>query len=316
MADKYGLFWNSEGGDRTYGADAFAEWLQHFFTTGVFTGECEVTAAGGMEVMMSSGYANIEGKVRFFESPESLTIEAANTTYPRIDTVVIRCNYADREIVCDVVKGAYSGENPVATAPVRTDEMYELVLAQVYVAAGATAITQAAITDKRSDDTVCGIVASTVTQIDFNQIQKQYDSFIANYSEAVQNRYDNYIAQIKSDYDDYYARIIDYEALQDRLFAIWFEAMKDQLSEDAAGNLQNQINDLSDSVLSVTQEIITTFEDDGSIKDTLADGRVKTTTFNTDGSITEKLTDANRDVIWVNKTTFNSDGSITRTKED
>lgn len=316
MADKYGLFWNSESGDRTYGADAFAEWLQHFFTTGIFTGECEVTAAGGMEVSMSAGYANIEGKVRFFESAEALTIAAANTTYPRIDTIVVRCNYTNREILCDVVQGAYSGENPAATAPVRTAEMYELVLAEIYVAAGATEITQADITDKRADTGVCGIVASTVTQIDFSQIQKQYNSFIANYSQAVQKGYEDYTDQIKTDYDDYYARILDYEALQEKLFLVWFEAMKDQLSKDAAGNLQNEIDDLSDSVSSVTQEIRTTFEADGSIKDTLADGRYKTTEFNTDGTISDIFYKADGTALWSNRTVFNSDGSIIRKKEE
>lgn len=316
MADKYGLFWNSEGGDRKYGADAFAEWLQHFFTTGIFTGECEVTAAGGMTVSVSAGYANIEGKVRFFEQAETLTVAAANTTYPRIDTVVVRCNYTNREIECDVVQGAYSGENPSPTDPVRTAEMYELVLANIYVAAGATELTQADITDKRADKTVCGIVASTVTQIDFEQIQKQYDSFIANYSKAVEQGYQDYTAQIKTDYDDYYARIIDYEALQEKLFNVWFEAMKDQLSKDAAGKLQNEIDDQADDVASKTQKKVTTFEADGSIKETLADGRVKTTVFNGDGSITETFAKADGTVIWVNKTTFNSDGSITETKEE
>ena len=39
MANAYGLFWNSVSSDRVYDADSFAEWLNKFFTTGVFNGE-------------------------------------------------------------------------------------------------------------------------------------------------------------------------------------------------------------------------------------------------------------------------------------
>lgn len=215
MADQHGLFWNSESGDRKYGADSFAEWLRHFFTTGVFTGECQVTAAGGMEVSMAAGYANIEGKVRMFDSAETLTIAAANTTYPRIDTVVIRCNYTNREITCDVVQGSYSGSSPSATSPVRTAEMHELVLAEIYVAAGATEIRQSNITDKRADSSVCGIVASTVTQIDFDQIKAQYDSW---------------------------------EEEQQAAFNEWFADIKDTLGSDTAGALKNDIDNVATEV--------------------------------------------------------------------
>ena len=176
MANKHGLFWNSQDGDRVYDANDFSEWLKKFYTTGVFNGDLAVTASGGMTVSVSSGYVNIEGKVKFFSTPTTLTIATAGRTYKRIDTVVAECNYSDREITVKVVTGAYSA-SPKATAPVRTAAAYQLVLAEIDVPAGATEITQKNITDMRTDSSVCGLVTGTVSQIDFSTVKAQFDSW-------------------------------------------------------------------------------------------------------------------------------------------
>lgn len=179
MANEHGLFWNSQNGDRVYDANDFSEWLKKFYTTGVFNGDLEVTAAGGMTVSVSSGYVNIEGKVKFFSTPTTLTLATASGTYGRIDTVVAECNYTDREIKLKVVTGTYS-VSPTATAPVRTAAAYQLVLAQIDVAAGAAEITQKNITDKRMDSNVCGLVTGTVSQIDFAGVEAQFNAWFEN----------------------------------------------------------------------------------------------------------------------------------------
>ena len=176
MANEHGLFWNSQNGDRVYDANDFSEWLKKFYTTGVFNGDLAVTASGGMTVSVSSGYVNIEGKVKFFSTPTTLTIATAGGTYERIDTVVAECNYSDREITVKVVTGAYSA-SPKATAPIRTAAAYQLVLAEIDVPAGATEITQKNITDMRTDSSVCGLVTGTVNQIDFSTVEAQFNSW-------------------------------------------------------------------------------------------------------------------------------------------
>lgn len=176
MANEHGLFWNSQNGDRVYDANDFSEWLKKFYTTGVFNGDLAVTASGGMTVSVSSGYVNIEGKVKFFSTPTTLTIATAGGTYERIDTVVAECNYSDREITVKVVTGAYSA-SPKATAPVRTAAAYQLVLAEIDVPAGLTEITQKNITDMRTDSSVCGLVTGTVNQIDFSTVEAQFNSW-------------------------------------------------------------------------------------------------------------------------------------------
>ncbi|CAK0743197.1 hypothetical protein CCP3SC1AL1_110037 [Gammaproteobacteria bacterium] len=84
---------------------------------------------------------------------QELAIEASDPFLARIDTVVCGLDIAAREGYLEIIKGAWGGG---ATAPVRDGSYFEIVLAQVAVAAGATTITSGNITDKRSDNSVCG----------------------------------------------------------------------------------------------------------------------------------------------------------------
>ena len=201
------FFYNSVNGDRVYDADSFEYLLKKFFTTGVFTGDCAVSATSGMGVQMAAGYCNIDGKVKFYANPVSLSLTTANPTYDRIDTVVIERNDTDRAFHVKAVTGSASATS-AATAPVRSAGLYQIVLAEIYVTAGAVSITQANITDKRPDSSVCGLVCSAAQTPDFS---------------------------------DLYAQFTD-------MFEVWFDRMKGQLSTDAAGNLQNQIDALSGSL--------------------------------------------------------------------
>lgn len=216
MANDYGLFWDSVSGDRIYNAASFEEWLKKFFTTGVFSGDLEVTANNGMDIEVGVGYANLDGKVRFFDTVTDFTLSPANGTYPRIDTIVVQRDDTNREITLELVTGDYSGQDPQPTAPVRSGGIYQIVLAQIYVEAGTVSLTQGDITDKRGDTDVCGWVVGTVDSIDVDQLTAQTN-----------------------------AQIME-----------WFDEMRGQLSEDAAVNLQNQIydiqQDLNITVLNVT----------------------------------------------------------------
>ena len=294
----YAFFYNSEDGDRVYDADSFSEWLRKFFTTGVFTGDLQVLAGDGMQVSVQSGYCNINGKVKMWSSATTLDVTTAHSTYDRIDNVVVERNDSDRDFTLKVVTGSAT-DSPTAKAPVREDAIYQLVLAHIYVKAGATSITQADITDCRPDTDLCGIVAATVDQIDFSQIQAQFDSYMANYKQAVADDYANYDETIEN-----------FEATAESLFDKWFEEMKGQLSDDAAGKLQNEIDEIQDGRAPATQEKITTFPDVDTVVETWADGRHLDTVFQADGSIVETLYTQAGVVVWSKTTTYEADGSI------
>lgn len=173
--DNYGLFWNSQGGDRKYDADSFGRWASKFMTTGVFTGDCEVTPkTNAMAVYVAPGFINIinenaldkNAKILILDEQKELVLDMADAVNPRIDTVVLERNDNERLMSVKIVKGT-AAPTPSPIAPVRTDSVYQLVLAQIYVGAGVSSITSDKITMKRSDPSLCGVITGTVSN---NQI--------------------------------------------------------------------------------------------------------------------------------------------------
>lgn len=279
--------------DRVYVADEFAQYFRAFITSGVFmdpSSSLQVVADSGMNVTVSAGQAIIEGYRYELESDMTVTVEAADGTLNRIDRICITWDKEARDIHVEYRKGTAS-YNPVAPARRWTAEYKDLVSADIYVAAGAISITQANITDQRLNSTVCGL-ATPWEKVDttalYNQIESELNLFKTQYEGEMTTWTDTQ----KSD------------------FSTWFTTIKDLLDTETAGHLLNEINDLKDSVASRTQKKTTVRQSDGSIKETLADGRYKTTARNSDGSITETFCKADGTVIWTNKTTRQSDGSI------
>lgn len=214
---QYPLFYNSvkvDGvDDRPYDADSFSDWLKKFFTTGVFEGELQVSAVSGMGISVSAGYVNINGKVMMFGATP-LTVGTADGTYYRIDSVIIERNDTDRQFYIKVVQGNTGTEDSVqGVTPVRSGAIYQLVLARIMVRPGATAITQADITDTRADSNLCGIVASTVTEMDFSQFKAQFDAYFEDFKSGKQTD-----------------------------FNTWFANLQYVLDGDVAGHLQNEID--------------------------------------------------------------------------
>lgn len=215
-AQDYGYFFNSNNSDRTYNADSFETWLKPFFVSGVFTGCLQVKAQDtpDMSVVVTKGYANIDGKAAYWPDDNTVTIETASGVYSRIDTIVLRRDNTNRRVSIEVVKGTASA-TPQPVAPTRNADTFELVLAEVLVGVGVTTITGSVITDKRPDTDVCGYVVAAVQTPDFSEL---YDQFVAQAEEFMGDQADEFIA--------------------------WFDEMKDQLSEDAAGHLQLEIEAL------------------------------------------------------------------------
>lgn len=75
-----------------------------------------------------------------------------------------------------------------------------------------------------------------------------------NTADATQTDFEEYVAGLKVEGDqlietiktDYRDEITAFEATQEEVFNTWFNFIKGQLSEDVAGNLQNQITNTAD----------------------------------------------------------------------
>lgn len=75
----------------------------------------------------------------------------------------------------------------------------------------------------------------------------EYNEFV-DYTNKLKAEGDGVITTIKTDYKN---EIDSYEYTQSQVFATWFEMMKNQLSKDVAGNLQNQCTEIDDRLSSL-----------------------------------------------------------------
>lgn len=159
-------FFNSVNGDRKYNAEDIGRYFDNILSNGVYKrieNSMLVSANSGMTLTVAPGAGLIDCHWFKSRSAETVTIPTANAVLPRFDTVVVRLDKSDnaRSISLAVVTGT-PATNPVEPAPVRTETVYELVLALVYVPASATSIVAANITDVRENEWYCGYVHSLV----------------------------------------------------------------------------------------------------------------------------------------------------------
>lgn len=155
------MFFDSQSGDRTYSAAIFSIAMQRSSDNGYvqgFAGELEVTETSptGMQVEVALGSIWIEGRLlQVYSSAETLSITASDPTDDRIDRIIARVDFSGR--TCElVVKDGTASASPSPPSLQRDSTFYEMSLAQVYVSAGATTITNSNITDERDDETLCG----------------------------------------------------------------------------------------------------------------------------------------------------------------
>lgn len=209
--------------DRTYKAEELREVLKTFFSNGVFLQDSEafvVTPNEGMSVLVSSGRCFIQGDVGVEQSTRELLLQAPSFQ-DRIDTIVLRwdANIDARSIDIYVREGVASA-TPVRPTLTRTESVWELGVADIYIAKNAQSVSMERITDTRLETSRCGAVtpfASIDTTTFYNQIQAAIDARMAELQEQTDKAVD--LAQSAID-------------------------------GTIAGNLQNQIDGLQDEKVS------------------------------------------------------------------
>ena len=246
-------FFNSVSHDRTYRAEDWAEYFASFIGNGVFpvpsTG-LQVVVDNGMNLLLKAGKAWINGYFYNNTSDLTITIGTADGQLNRIDRIVVRWDLTNRIISAEVKSSAYSA-SPTAPALQRDADIYELALADVYVGAGVTAITQSNITDRRLNTSLCGIVAAVVDQIDTEAFNAQLQAWFAEYQSLSAAEYNTLVSYMNSlklqgntQYDAFEQHMADFEAQAAAEFNSWFNGLQEVLDENAAANLMNITNAL------------------------------------------------------------------------
>ena len=160
LTDNLGFPFDSVNGDRGMSAGSWRTMLSGLFTNGIFKTDDFQMAVNGMNVLVGTGNAFINGA--FFPSEEkTLTIESASGSYNRYDSIVIEFNSSERQVTLKIVKG---GSDSKWVAPSRTSSIYQLVIGVVSVKKGVTTLYQNDLSDTRGDSWYCGYVTSTGSQ--------------------------------------------------------------------------------------------------------------------------------------------------------
>lgn len=257
-------FFNSVSHDRTYKAEDWAEYFASFIGNGVFpvpsTG-LQVVANDGMKLNVKTGKAWINGYFYFNTGDLAVELDTADGQLNRIDRVVVRWDLTNRVMSVKVKSSSFSA-SPTAPALQRDADIYELALADIYVGAGATAITQSKITDQRLNTSLCGVVVGVVEQIDPSAITAQFNNFFELYRALITDEYNAYVARVSgyendaaADYETFLQSLEDYEASARTEFEAWFEGIKNTLSGDIAGQLTLEVEDLQARVAALEAAI-------------------------------------------------------------
>lgn len=207
---QYSFPWNDVNGDRLYDADDFMRFFAAFLKTGVV-----MSYKGGLRVRSAQNGMNIQ--------VGSGSAVIGGSSYLNDADIGIQVNVAssiqDRvdSVVLRMDKNARTTQlfyKPGDTTVAHNDTTYELQLATISVKTNATQITDGDITDKRSDSTVCGW-STPFDNINVDGIVDQYKEI---FSQA------------------------------DVQFQEWFKNLKNQLDDNQASNLQNQLDSLDSKV--------------------------------------------------------------------
>ncbi len=190
MAIKYGFF-NSVDGDRKYDADDIGNYFLSLMSDGVLdTPETamQVSASSGMSVSVAAGWAFVKCKYLHNTAAAIYTLADADVVLNRIDRIVIRLDTANRAVSIAVKQGT-AATTPTAPALTKTSGgVWEMSLAQIYVGAGVTSISQENITDERADNAVCGIISwqGNVNGLKFYKCtQAEYDAMSSHSENTV-----------------------------------------------------------------------------------------------------------------------------------
>ena len=106
--------------------------------------------SSGMNVKVAAGQAMVRGHYFLNDSQATVTIAAAHATLARIDSIVVNLDPSTNAATLAAVTGTPAA-SPVAPTLTQTDSgVYQLLLANVAVAANATSISAGNVTDLRT----------------------------------------------------------------------------------------------------------------------------------------------------------------------
>ena len=185
-------YFNSINQDRLYNAETMSRYFSGIISRGVlqnYLGVFQVQAATGMSVTVQTGRAFFtDGKWCENTTAETLALGASEISLNRIDRVVLHkdVSTASRTVTL-IIKPGTPSATPEPPTLENTADVEEISLAQIYVSANASTITQVNITDERPNNDVCGFVHGLIEQIDTASLFAQSDASFNDWFNVVKD---------------------------------------------------------------------------------------------------------------------------------
>ena len=244
MSFTYG-FYNSLDGDRKYDAMQFGQLFDGIINDGVFMSIGEhlnVTANSGMQIKIGTGRAWFNSTWSYNDSSLIMDVGTSSTLLGRIDMVVLEVNRSNgiRATSIKVLEGTPSSspEAPTLTNDAEA-EIWQHPLAQLYIGAGVTEVTQSAITNKIGTSE-CPFVTGVLKTMDIDTLIAQWGT---EWDEWMSSR----VSEVAKLISDSTTDMTTFKTEQQQLFNEWFANIQYTLDGDTAGKLQNEIDNLKGS---------------------------------------------------------------------
>lgn len=255
MSVTYG-FYNSINGDRKYNALEMSSIFDGIIVDGVYMSigdALNVKSSGGMGITVGTGRAWFNHTWTLNDSVMPLTIESSDVLLNRIDAVVLEVNNDSdvRKNTIKIVKGSPASK-PVKPSLIESELVNQHPLAYITIGKGVPSISQSNI-ENAVGTSACPYVTGVLKGMDIDKLVAQWGAqwaeWLSSNTDAWEafmsdntNEWKSFMAKNKNEWSD----LINGNTSE---FETWFEHMKDQLSEDAAGNLQLQVDNLNNAAL-------------------------------------------------------------------
>lgn len=245
--------------DRAISAQPLKNLIHRLFSDGILpdisTNLQVVAGESGMTVNVKVGFCIIQGGLKLEENERTLSIQAADSNYSRIDTVVMRWNDNVDYRECDlyVIQGT-AAANPIRPELTREGGIYELGLADILIPAQSTTISNERITDTRYEAARCGVISS-ISEFDTTFIYNQVQSDLATFQSGAESDFTTWSTNQQSAYEEWIfnaeSAFGNWENDEKDAFLAWFATLQDILDENVAGHLQNEIDGLDNRLTTV-----------------------------------------------------------------
>lgn len=293
MAVTYG-FYNALNHDRLYDAIQMSSIFDGIIRDGIFStiGDTMIVTApeDGMYVNVGSGRAWFNHTWTLNDTAYPIEAEQAEVVLDRIDAVILEVN-SSAEVRANSIKflKGTPSSNPVKPTLTHNAEVNQYALAYVRIRAGQTTIFQSDIENAvGTNETpfITGVLQQVSIETLLKQWEAEFNTYFTNFQNTSTTEFNNWLATKVSEYTAWFAQMQTDMDSNFNEFDAWFQRMKDQLSSDAAGHLQAQIDALAEaakkgSVVTVTTTDPTLFGKNVTISKTGFDP--VTSSFNSSG---------------------------------